>query len=136
MSIENDEYLPAGNILTNLAVRVGHLEGTVKTFMDNWARQDQLAHEGRRLTYERLELIGKQIDRIATDVAGVQQDVAELKKEVDEDVMPSIRTAEYNKQRKLGAKGVWAAIGGVVVAAASALAYIADKIASFFFAKP
>lgn len=130
-----EEYFPGGNVLTNLAVRVGQLEGTVKTFMDNWARQDQLAHEGRRLTYERLELIGKQIDRIATDVTNVQQDVAELKKEVDEEVMPTIQANEFSKQRKIGAKGVWAAIGAAILATASAIAYVADKIASYFLPK-
>lgn len=131
-----DEYLPGGNVLTNIAVRVGQLEGTVKTFMENWARQDQLAHEGRRLTLDRLELIGKQIDRIATDVANVQQDVAELKKEMDDEVMPTIKAAELTKQRRIGAKGVWALIGAGIMACASALAYITDKVASFFFAKP
>lgn len=132
----NHDYFSSANLITNLAVRVGSMEGTVRTFMDNWARQDQLAHEGRRLMNERLELIGKQIDRIATDVVNVQQDVAELKKEVDEDVMPSIRAEEFSKQRRLGAKGVWAIISAGAVAVASMLAYIMDKVASFFFAKP
>jgi hypothetical protein len=130
------DYFPGGNMITNLAMRVGSMEGTVKTFMDNWARQDALANEGRRLLNERLELIGKQIDRIATDVMNVQQDIAELKKEVDEEVMPSIKADELNKQRQIGAKGVWALISAGVVAAASMLAYIGDKVASFFWAKP
>ena len=39
----SDEY-DSSNVLTNLAVRVGQLEGTLKTFMETWARQDQLAH--------------------------------------------------------------------------------------------
>ena len=43
-----DYNLP--NLLTNLAVRVGQVEGTMKTFMDNWARQDQLAHDSGGLS--------------------------------------------------------------------------------------
>ena len=131
----SDEWQPS-NILTNLAIRVGSLEGAVKTFMENWQRQDQLAHESRRLTYERLELIGKQIDRIATYVQNVQQDVAELKKEIDEDVMPPIQMMEQGKQQKLGAKGVWLLLGAASMAMLSAAAYVADKILSFIYPKP
>lgn len=132
---DEDEYSRHG-LFTNLAVRVGSMEGVVKTFMENWVRQDQLAHESRRLTHERLELIGKQIDRIATDVMNVQQDVAELKNEMDDKVMPSIKAHNDAKQQKIGARGVWALIGGGILAAVSGLAYIGDKIAAYFIAKP
>lgn len=124
------------NIMTNLAVRLGSLEGTVKTFMESWARQDQLAHEGRRLTYERLEMIGKQIDRIATDVENVQQDVAELKKEIDEEVMPPIQSMEEGKHRKIGARGVWALIYAAAVGFVGALAYIADRVVAYLSTRP
>lgn len=132
---DEDEYSRHG-LFTNLAVRVGSMEGTIKTFMDNWVRQDALAHESRRLTYERLEMIGKQIDRIATDVMNVQQDVAELKKEMDEEVMPSIKADDQAKQRVLGAKGVWAVLSAGALAVASMMAYIADKIMGFLYVKP
>lgn len=121
------------NLLTNLAVRVGQLEGTMKTFMDNWARQDQLAHDSRRVVYDRLELIGKQVERIATDVNNVQQDVAELKKEIDEQVMPTVEMVEARRHQRAGAKGVWAMIGAGVVMVASAMAYLADKLSAYLF---
>ena len=121
------------NLLTNLAMRVGQMEGTMKTFMDNWARQDQLAHDSRRVVYDRLELIGKQVERVATDVVNIQQDVAELKKEIDEQVMPTIESVEARKHRVAGAKGVWAMIGAGVVMVASALAYLADKLSAYLF---
>lgn len=131
-----DETFDTRNIIHNLAVRVGQLEGTLKTFMETWARQDQLAHESRRVTYDRLELIGKQVERVATDVQNVQQDVAELKKEIDEQIMPTVDHIQGRRQYAAGAKSVWVMIGAGVVMVASALAYIGDKIASFFFAKP
>jgi len=124
------------NLLTNLAVRVGQVEGTMKTFMDNWARQDQLAHDSRRVVYDRLELIGKQIDRVASDVMVIQQDVAELKKEIDDDILPTIETVEARKLRRAGANSVWAAIGAGLMMIASAMAYTADRIASYIFPKP
>ncbi len=133
MSLEGDYNLH--NIMANLATRVGQMEGTIKTFMDNWARQDQLAHEGRRLLYDRVEMISKQVDRIATDVINVQQDVAEMKKEIEEEITPTIESVEKHKERAIGARGVWAMIAGACVAAASALAYIADKVAAHIWPK-
>lgn len=135
MSVDGSEY-SLHNIMSNLAMRVGAMEGTVKTFMDNWARQDQLAHEGRRLLYERVDLISRQVERIATDVENIQQDVAEMKKEIEEDINPTIEMVEKAKERKLGAKGVWAMVGAAIMTVASALAYIADKIAAYIFPKP
>lgn len=126
----SDEYIPS-NILHNLAVRVGQLEGSVKTFMENWSRQDQIAHESRRVMYDRIDLIGKQVDRVATDVQNMQQDIAEMKKEVDERVMPVIETVKGQGHRSAGVKSVWAVIGAGVVMLASALAYVADKITQY-----
>jgi hypothetical protein len=123
------------NVMVNLATRVGSLEGALKTFMENWALQDKLAHDARRTTYERVDLLGRQIERIATDVNNIQQDVAELKKEIDEEVTPVVKAYETQTAKALGAKGVWALIGGVAIAAVSAFAYVADKIAAYLFPK-
>ena len=133
--MSNGEY-DVNNILANLANRIGQLEGTLKTFMETWARQDDLAHKSRQVQYDRMELLGRQIERIATDVQNVQQDVAELKKEIDEQIMPTVDHVKVRKHYAAGAKSVWAMIGAGVVMLASALAYIGDKIASYFVAKP
>lgn len=132
----SDSEYEIHNILANLAARVGQLEGTLKTFMDTWARQDQLAHNSRQVTQDSLNLLGKQIERVATDVQNVQQDVAELKKEIDEQIMPTVDQVQGRRQYAAGAKSVWVMIGAGVMMVASALAYIGDKIASFFYAKP
>jgi prefoldin subunit 5 len=104
--------------------------------MDNWTRQDQLAHEGRRVMFDRLELIAKQIERIATDVENVQQDVAEMKKEIEEEITPTIEMVEKRKERRTGAQGVWILIGSGVMMAISALTYVVDKAITFFTHKP
>ncbi len=130
-----DDFIPH-NILTNLAVRVGQLEGSVKTFMDAWGRQDAIAHESRRVVYDRIELIGKQVDRVAIDVQNIQQDVAELKKEIDEQVMPVVEATNAKKHRAAGAAAVWAMVSAGVLALASVLAYIGDKVAQYIVPKP
>ena len=116
--------------------RLGQLEGTIKTFMSQWAGQDQAAQSGRRVVYERLELLSSQINRVATDVQAMQQDVAEMRNDIDEKITPHIEDYRASKERKLGAKAVWALIGGVIIAIASAMAYIGDKVVSYFIAKP
>ncbi len=131
----SDEY-SLHNIMSNLATRVGQLEGTVKTFMDNWVRQDQLAHDGRRVLHDRLDLIGRQVDRIAVDVQSVQQDVAEMKKEIEEEITPTIEAVENRKHEKTGARGVWVMIGSGILMAISALTYVVDKAITFFSHKP
>lgn len=131
----SDEF-DTRNVLHNLAVRVGQLEGTLKTFMETWARQDQLAHESRRLQRAQIELLSKQVERVATDVQNTQQDIAELKKEIDEQVMPTVDHVKHKKHYAAGRQSVWAMIGAGVVMLASALAYIGDRVASVLFPKP
>lgn len=124
------------NIMTNLAVRVGQLEGSLKTFMDNWATQDRLAQDSRRVVSDRIELLSRQVDRIATDVQNVQQDLAELKKEVDEQISPTIKTWQFTAQQKIGAKGVWAMVWAAIIAVGSIMAYLGDKAVEYFLHKP
>lgn len=119
------------NIMTNLAARVGQLEGTVTTFMNTWRAQDDAAALGRRVTHEKIELISLQVERLSNDIQSVQQDIAELKMEVDEEIMPTVRVTQYARERKAGARSVWALIGAGVVSVASALAYLADKLAAY-----
>lgn len=119
------------NILTNLAVRIGQLEGTLDVFMKTWRAQDDAAGLGRRVTHEKIELISLQVERLANDLRSVQQDIAELKQEVDEEIMPTVRVTQFARERRAGARSVWALIGGGVVALASAMAYLADKLMQY-----
>ena len=157
----------AQHLLNNVLMRLGQLDGTVKTFMDAWARQDQLANDGRRQIHERLDLLGRQVERVATDMQNVVQDVAELKKELDEEIHPVIKSSgrlisditvvqqglanikkeldeevgpavelfENSRQRKIGARGVWALIGGFLIAVASGVAFVADKALNYVLPK-
>jgi hypothetical protein len=124
----SDDHFNLQNILTNLAVRVGQLEGTLNAFMERWKAQDDAAGLGRRVTHEKIELLSLQLERLANDVQGMQQDVAELKKEVDEEVMPTVRVTQFASERRAGARSVLVMIYGGAVIVISALAYIADRV--------
>lgn len=124
------------NILTNLAVRVGQLEGVIKTFMERWKDQDDAASLGRRVTHEKIELISMQVERLSNDLQHLQQDFAEFRNEVDDEIMPVVRTSEYAAQRKAGARGVLISLYGGLVVLISALAYIADRAVAWLTHKP
>lgn len=124
------------NILTNLAVRVGEMEGLLKAFREQWRDQDSAASLSRRVTHDKIELLSLQVERLANDILHLQQDFAELKNEVDDGVMPHILTGKYANERKAGARAAVAAIYGGVVIIISALAYTADRIIGYLTHKP
>lgn len=122
--------------LHDMAGRIGQLEGTVRTFMAQWSSQDTNATAGRRVMHDRLDIMSTQITRVATDVQNIQQDVAEMRNDIDDKVMPHVDAIKRDKERKIGAKGVWALVGTAAVGVISALAYIANAAVSHFFPRP
>lgn len=124
------------NILTNLSVRVGKFEGKIEQFMEQWRQQDTAAGLSRQVTQQRLELLSTQVDRLANDLLHMQQDLAELKNDIDEEVMPVIRLSEFARERKAGARAVMATFWAGLVIVISALAYAADKLVSYLFPRP
>lgn len=123
------------NILTNLAVRVGEMEGLLKAFREQWRDQDSAANLSRRVTHESIQLLSLQVERLANDIMHLQQDFAEFKNEVDDEVMPHILTGKYARERKAGAKAAIGAVYAGLIVLISALAYIADRVVSVFWPK-
>lgn len=124
------------NILTNLAVRVGEMEGLLKAFREQWRDQDAAANLHRSVTHGKIELLTLQIERLANDIMHLQQDFAEFKEEVDDEVMPVILTGRYARERKAGAKAVLVGLYGGLVLLISSIAYIADRLVNWFLHKP
>ena len=122
-----------GDHLHELAIKVGLLEGTLRTFMETWRDQDTAAALGRRVTHEKMELQAMQIGRLAVDVQNVQQDEAEMKHEIEEKDMPVIDAVEAEQAQRAGARKVWAWIAGAAAMVVSALAYVVDKLAAKFW---
>jgi hypothetical protein len=123
-------------MLTNLYSRMGNLEGQLNTFMGNWEKQDALARESRRITHDRVELLSNQITRMSTDLDHVQTDVRELAERFTDDVDPLLRSHEGARNRRVGARGVWALVGAAVIAVGSAVAFVVDRGLTYLFPKP
>jgi hypothetical protein len=120
------------NILTNLAVRVGEMEGLLKAFREQWRDQDTAAGLSRRVTHDKMELLGMQVERLANDIMHLQQEVAEIRNDMDDEVMPTLMVGRYAKERKAGAKAAVAAVWGGLVVLISFLAYVTDRAITYF----
>lgn len=124
------------NILTNLAVRVGQMEGLLKAFREQWSNQDSAASLSRRVLSDEIRLLGLQVERLSIDLQNMQQEVAELKNEIDDEITPSILIGKYAHERKAGARAAVAAIYAGAIVLISALAYIADRAVAYLTHKP
>lgn len=124
------------NLLTNLASRVGEMEGQLKAFREQWRDQDTAAGLSRRVTHESLQLLTLQVERLANDILHIQQDLAEFKNDVDTDVMPIIQTSLFANQRKAGYRAAVAGMWAGLVVVISALAYLADRAVAYLTHKP
>lgn len=124
------------NILTNLAVRVGEMEGLLKAFREQWRDQDAAANLHRSVTHGKIELLTLQVERLANDIMHLQQDFAEFKNEVDDEVIPFITVGKYARERKAGARAVLVGIYGGIVILISSLAYVADRLVGWLLHKP
>jgi hypothetical protein len=116
--------------------RLGEIEGTLRTFMQTWRDQDTAAQLGRRVNSEKMELQSLQIDRIAKDVLGLQQDIAEMKNQIEDKVMPTVNDIEAKKQRAIGAKSLLAMLWTGVTAVLATFAYMAERLITYFTTRP
>ena len=89
-----------------VAQALGDLQGTVRSIQEQWRRQDESANVGRRGVYERLEKLSQQVVAMSANLDGVTQDVAELKNDIEAEVMPTIDAVKMAAAKQSGA--VWA----------------------------
>jgi hypothetical protein len=100
-----------------VAQALGDLQGTVRSMAEQWRRQDENANVGRRAVYERLEDLSRKMVTVAAKLDGVTQDVAELRNEIEVEIMPTIEAAKIAAAKQSGAmsagKIVWAFMAGI-----------------------
>jgi hypothetical protein len=89
-----------------VAQALGDLQGTVRAMGEQWRRQDENANKGRRAVYERLEDLSNKMLAMSAKVDGVTQDVAEMKNDIQTDVMPTVNAFKLEAAKQSGA--LWA----------------------------
>src|SRR5438445_2262033 len=116
----------------NVERALGILEGTVRSLMDQWARQDSHATASRAAVYAKLELLAGQVDRVANDAENIQQDVAEMRNDIDEQIMPTVNKIRAEWERKLGSRTTLGIIWGGITASSIVIGYTVDKLIQYF----
>jgi len=119
----------------SVARALGVLQGTVRAMSEQWRRQDDNANAGRRAVSERLEDLSEKVVTMSHNLDGVTQDVAELKNDIETEVMPSVRAFQIAAAHRLGViwagKMFWALLVGVAGAVGfavhEALQYFAKR---------
>ena len=115
-----------------VARALGDLEGTVRSMSDQWRRQDESANVGRRAVYERLEKLSQQVVAMSANLDGVTQDVAELKNDIEAEVMPTIDAVKMAAARQLGALWAGKIFWSFMVGVAGAIGFGVHEMLQYF----
>ncbi len=89
---------------------VGGLQSSVENMTAQWAAQEKVAIEGRRLLHEKFETVREQVNRLVGRVDSVSTKVDKLE--------PSVATFDQLHQQGVGSKKtialIWTAIVSVI----------------------
>jgi hypothetical protein len=92
----------------------GSLEEAVRNLTSQWKHQDDAAMRGRRAVYERLEALTTKVAVGDEVLKSLQSDMAEIKADIKEKIMPTIEAYKLDKAHRGGffsfGKGMWIAI--------------------------
>lgn len=111
----------------------GNLEGTVASMATQWREQERHASDGRKHLHDKFEeLLGKVLV-LSNTVNNVQQDVAELKNDIETKVMPPIAESKEKQAEKRGARHVGKMLWVGALAMVSAASYGIHQLISWLF---
>jgi len=115
----------------DVARALGDLEGTVRAMAEQWRRQEEIATAGRRGVYDRIDSLSLQVTTLQSAATAVQQDVAEIKKDMDEKVMPAIDAYSLDKARRLGWMDSGRLIWAGVIGACTLIGFVIHEILQY-----
>jgi len=114
-----------------VARALGDLEGTVRGMSEQWRRQDESANAGRRGVYERLDALTQQVMRMSANFEGVAQDVAELKNDIETEVMPTIDAVKMAAAKQAGALSAGKIFWSFMVGVAGAVGFAIHEVLQY-----
>jgi hypothetical protein len=111
---------------------LGDLEGTVRQMSEQWRRQEDAATAGRALLHSKFEEISIQMGKVASDCLATIHMVEELKKDMDEKIMPTIEAYKIIVARSEGALLAGKTFWSLVVCASTVLGFLFHQIIAYF----
>jgi hypothetical protein len=116
----------------SVARALGELQGTVRSMSEQWRRQDENATVGRRALYDRFEGVSQQVTKMSVSLDVVTQDVAELKHDINTDVMPTIDAVRMEAARRLGMMSAGKIFWAFLVGVAGAVGFAVHEMLQYF----
>lgn len=114
-----------------VAQALGDLQGTVRSMSDQWRRQDDNANVGRRAVSEKLEDLSRKMVSMEAKVDGVTQDVAELKNDIQTEIMPTIDAVKLATAKQAGAAWAGRIFWSFVVGVAGAIGFAIHEMLQY-----
>src|SRR5882762_5549820 len=114
-----------------VAQALGDLQGTVRSMAEQWRRQDESANVGRRGVYERLEKLSQQVSSMQANLEGVTQDIAELRNEIEAEVMPTIEAVKMAAAKQSGAMSAGKIFWSFMVGVAGAIGFAIHEMLQY-----
>ena len=122
---------------SNILLRAfGNLEGTVASMATQWRQQEQAASDSRRVLYSKFEEILGRVNTLSHNIDNLQQDLTDLKRDIETKVMPSIEAYNLKQAEKRGAHGLIRLVWLGLLAAVSAASYGLHQFITWLSGKP
>lgn len=100
-----------------------------------WREQERSAAEGRKQLYQKFEQMLERVGMLANNIDSVQQDVAELKNDLETKVMPSIDAYNIKQAERRGAHNMGKLLWVGLLALVSAASYGIHQIVQWAIGK-
>jgi hypothetical protein len=119
-----------------IAQALGDVQGTVRSMMEQWRRQEDTASAGRKALYEKFEGVSAELAKVGAKLDGVTQDVAEVKESIETKVMPTIDAYKLDVAHRGGAWATGKIIWALILALCTAVGFAIHEVALYFGHSP
>lgn len=116
---------------TDVARALGDLEGTVRELSKQWERQEATAVAGRKAVYERVDSLNAKVSDLQAAADGVQRNLAEIKSDIEEKIMPVINAYALGQARWGGVKDAGRFVWAAIIAGFATLGWIIHEILQY-----
>jgi hypothetical protein len=109
-------------------VQLNRLIGKIEAFQSNWQEQDRRAADGRKYLYDKMEVLGRDVQGLTHQVTAVVHDVAEMKPAVTDWVNSKNQAMGAKTAASILGKGAYLLMGGLMLVAGWAMAHLSPII--------
>lgn len=117
--------------MSDIARAIGDIEGTLRSLKEQQANYERTAAEGRRILRDKIDAMSTQVHHLTGVAYGVQQDTAEIKKDIDEKIMPTIEQWQLRRARLAGMLDAGKVLWGIILAVCTAIGFVIGAVIKY-----